>query len=394
MGQGFRLIVLMLSFLWLSSTQAFGASTSADALFTKGKSYHDGVGVAQNYDVARALYERAAAAGSTDAQLNLGYLYFVGEGVTRNFVTARKWYERAAKAGDVSAVKNLEFMNAQGLGIAKKRDVKPRKVTKTLPKPRGVKLGMTPENYLLEADTFEARAAKTLGPFYTRSSNFERVTIDAIEEVTVTVPMATAPVQSLATMAATAPTRDQFLARLRNRKSGLSTNTDVAVIGAFIFILTLISLILCSDFYVKNRKRATHKLAVEFFEKNRRTVRDAYFRYSAELREMRYAESKLDTVLSVLIVRYVLRNYGMDELGNKPKQGQLIGKIRTLALKNPAESRYLAGSLAPHILDLIRSDIRALDIEHETASTAPDFYTAPVATRAKPVWNPRIVSAN
>ncbi len=394
MGQGFRLIVLMLSFLWLSSTQAFGASTSADALFTKGKSYHDGVGVAQNYDVARALYERAAAAGSTDAQLNLGYLYFVGEGVTRNFVTARKWYERAAKAGDASAVKNLEFMNTQGLGIAKKRDVKSRKITKTLPKPRGVKLGMIPENYLLEADTFEARAAKTLGPFYTRSSKFERVTIDAIEEVAVTVPMAAAPVQSLATMAATAPTRDQFLTRLRNRKSGLSTNTDVAVLGAFIFILTLISLILCSDFYVKNRKRATHKLAVEFFEQNRRTVRDAYFRYSAELREMRYAESKLDTVLSVLIVRYVLRNYGLDELGNKPKQGQLIGKIRTLARKNPAESRHLAGSLAPHILDLIRSDIRALDIEHETASTAPDFYTAPVATRAKPVWKPRIVSAN
>lgn len=422
MGQGLRLFLLLVSVMWLTGAQAFAQSSSADALFNTGKSYHDGVGVTQNYDVARAYYERAAAAGSTDAYLNLGYLYFVGEGVPRNFVTARRWYERAAKAGDASAVKNLDFMNAQELGVPKKRVVKPRKAKsetepKTAPKiietplePVGANLALVPETYLLTSDVFEARAVKSLGPFYVHPSKIEGVNINVdppislpsntqVAQVVLTDVSSTTTVSIVSSgqsvsATAIAPTREQTLTRLRTGALGLPRNTDVAALGGLVFILTLISLILLSDFYVKNRKRASFDLAVEFFEENRRTVRDAYFRYSAELRDMRYAESKLDTVLSVLIVRYVLSTDDVDCAGPPRKQGRLVEKIRSLARTHPAKSRHLAGSLAPHILGLIRSDIRALDKEHETAPTAPDFYKAPEITPPKHIWKPRIVKAN
>jgi hypothetical protein len=402
MGQGARLIVLILSVLWLSGAQAFAASSSADALFDKGKAYHDGLGVTQNFDVARAFYERAAAAGSTDAQLNLGYLYFVGEGVPRNYLMARQWYERAAKAGDGSAVQNLAMMDARGLGLPQKIASKTRvenapdattqfKVT-SLP---AMKIS-SPEfdSYLFNTFPWEAQARKSLGPFYAQTAIKRGVVLLPIENLATSTETSVASAALVAPHSQTMSGKAPVLASRPSAELQRSRKTEIAALSGLVFILTLISLILFSDFYVKNRKRATRKLAVEFFEQNRRTVRDAYFRYSAELRDMRYAESKLDNVLSVLIVRYVLLTYGADEPGKAAKSGQLVDRICKLAGRHPAKSRHLALSLAPHIFDLIRSDIRALDKEHETAPTAPSFYQAPAAVPPRRRWKPRVVKAS
>jgi TPR repeat protein len=45
--------------------------------------YRDGLGVAQDYGLAREWYEKAAAAGNVPATTDLGWLYQKGLGITR-----------------------------------------------------------------------------------------------------------------------------------------------------------------------------------------------------------------------------------------------------------------------------------------------------------------------
>jgi hypothetical protein len=88
--------------------------------------YENGHGVPQDYDKARALYEKGAAAGDGEGTTRLGVLYASGLGVPQDYAKAREWYEKAAAENDANAIDNLGVLYASGLGVpqdyAKARD--------------------------------------------------------------------------------------------------------------------------------------------------------------------------------------------------------------------------------------------------------------------------------
>ena len=61
--------------------------------------YYDGLGVQQDFTVAREWYEKAAMLGGPRAMFSLGRLYEEGSGVPRDRDQARQWYQKALDAG-------------------------------------------------------------------------------------------------------------------------------------------------------------------------------------------------------------------------------------------------------------------------------------------------------
>ncbi len=90
-------------------TQAALTNDIPYALVRLGVFYDQGLGVEQNSTTARTLWEQAAAAGEPDALVQLGYLYEFGRGVTRDLATASDYYVQALSAGSPLAVD--EFLN-------------------------------------------------------------------------------------------------------------------------------------------------------------------------------------------------------------------------------------------------------------------------------------------
>ena len=70
------------------------ANARADALL--GFKYEHGLGVPQSFEVAAALYERAAEQGDPTGQYLLGMMYDKGHGVWEDTVLAHKWLNLAA----------------------------------------------------------------------------------------------------------------------------------------------------------------------------------------------------------------------------------------------------------------------------------------------------------
>ena len=56
----------------------------AKAWYRLGKKYYNGDGVPQDYDMARQLFEKAAAQENADAQYSLGVMYHNGNGVPQD----------------------------------------------------------------------------------------------------------------------------------------------------------------------------------------------------------------------------------------------------------------------------------------------------------------------
>ena len=119
------LSVILVLIFWSISSVSLGNAQSSESptnlvqtedLFLKARSYHDGQGVAQDFQIARELYLAAASNGDTRAMLNLGYMEFLGQGQAANHYKARGWYEFAASLDDEDAQKNIEMMNANVLG--------------------------------------------------------------------------------------------------------------------------------------------------------------------------------------------------------------------------------------------------------------------------------------
>ncbi len=82
-----------------------------------GVSYMDGLGIAQDYAMARQWFEKAADKGNQDAMRDLGVLYENGRGVSRDYAKAREWYENAAGKGDASAMFYLGVLYDSGRGV-------------------------------------------------------------------------------------------------------------------------------------------------------------------------------------------------------------------------------------------------------------------------------------
>ena len=82
-----------------------------------GLTYFLGLGVPQDYSLAKQWFEKAAAQGDDIAQYYLGLMYFHGLGVPQNYFLAKQWFEKAATQGGALAQYNLGVMYDQGLGV-------------------------------------------------------------------------------------------------------------------------------------------------------------------------------------------------------------------------------------------------------------------------------------
>ncbi len=77
-----------------------------EAQYYVGFMYGQGLGVAQDHDLAVSWYEKAAGTGHMGAQNYLGMMYFEGRDVARDFTRAFVYFELAAASGNQDAANN------------------------------------------------------------------------------------------------------------------------------------------------------------------------------------------------------------------------------------------------------------------------------------------------
>ncbi len=99
----------------------FVASGSAGACCNLGAIYLSGVGVAENAELARELYEMGAERGDSQSAVNLGYFYYYGRGPCDvDYVQAFECYASAAFVdGNPEAYWKLGDLYAGGRGVRK-----------------------------------------------------------------------------------------------------------------------------------------------------------------------------------------------------------------------------------------------------------------------------------
>lgn len=385
MGRICRLIVIGMTLLCLSSITAVADSPESQILFDRGKAHHDGVGAVQDFDLARIYYEQAAALGNTDAQLNLGYLYFVGEGVSKNYVVARNWYRAAAEAGDLSARENLVVMNRKGLGLPKVRT-----------KAHATATGKPPKSLSLEISNQASKltpASKTApnAPLVKQPVPDKISTLREPESVT-DVGMADNDISAEVIPLRPSDTNPST-ASPPQRHTEAAINPTVMRVG--LLGVAFLLLILCVESYRALQKaklqREARDLARQFFEPNRRLLREFYFRYPSVNRGFGDPNSGCATAISVLIVRFVLakKDKGLNVEHVLPKN--LSSKIISFVETYPAKSRHVAYTIMPNVLKLIQSDIRAFDTEHEALLDSSSIFNVISAKPRKQKWTPRIV---
>lgn len=77
---------------------------NAEAQFSLGNMYAEGLGVPQDDRQAASWFSKAAEQGFSPAQVNLGVMYTQGQGVEQNLVEAHKWFNIAGGAVDEEGV--------------------------------------------------------------------------------------------------------------------------------------------------------------------------------------------------------------------------------------------------------------------------------------------------
>jgi FOG: TPR repeat, SEL1 subfamily len=75
----------------------------AQAQFSLGVCYDDGINVRKDSAEAVKWYRKAAEQGHVDAQFFLGSCYFIGNGVRMDYAEAVKWFRKAADQGSADA---------------------------------------------------------------------------------------------------------------------------------------------------------------------------------------------------------------------------------------------------------------------------------------------------
>jgi len=83
----------------------------AEAQFSLGAMYEEGLGVNQDFARAAYWYLKAADQGHASAQNNIGSLYYNGTGVFRNKKKAKHWHTLAAAQGHQAAQRNLSKLD-------------------------------------------------------------------------------------------------------------------------------------------------------------------------------------------------------------------------------------------------------------------------------------------
>lgn len=98
-------VTLSLSSPWLYAETDFAQIKqdaqrgNAAAQYNLGVMYNQGLGVRQDYTLARQWYEKAASQGHAKAQVNLGMMYEGGLGVRQDLGAAKEWYGKACDGG-------------------------------------------------------------------------------------------------------------------------------------------------------------------------------------------------------------------------------------------------------------------------------------------------------
>lgn len=80
--------------LWQPFAQQGNGNTGAQ--YNLGLMYAQGQGVAQDYQQAKAWWQKAANQGDAKAQYNLGVIYAKGRGVVQDDKQAVSWFQKAA----------------------------------------------------------------------------------------------------------------------------------------------------------------------------------------------------------------------------------------------------------------------------------------------------------
>jgi hypothetical protein len=103
---------------WLTALEL----NDATAQYALGEQYYNGTGVATDYEQARYYWEQAAAQNHADAQYGLGILYREGHGVPADQTLAHTWLEKAATQGHTTAQTDLgrHYLGTQEFSQAQK----------------------------------------------------------------------------------------------------------------------------------------------------------------------------------------------------------------------------------------------------------------------------------
>jgi hypothetical protein len=89
------------------STQVMAERGVADAQFSLGLNFANGVGAAQDFAQAAIWYLKAAEQSHPLAQFNLGRMYALGQGLPCDVAQSLMWIQKSADLGDAGAQFNL-----------------------------------------------------------------------------------------------------------------------------------------------------------------------------------------------------------------------------------------------------------------------------------------------
>ncbi len=95
------------------------------SLVSFGATLNDGVNALKNgdYKTALIIFEDLSYKENNEAQNQLAFMYSKGLGVKEDFNKAKKLWEKAANKGLVQAQNNLGFMYERGLGVRQNKRI-------------------------------------------------------------------------------------------------------------------------------------------------------------------------------------------------------------------------------------------------------------------------------
>ncbi len=88
-----------------------------------GAMYHDGLGVAQDYQQSVKWHTLSAKQGVAAAQNHLGQMYVNGLGLPKDYQEGVKWFRLSAEQGFSDAQSNLGIMYANGWSVPKDNEL-------------------------------------------------------------------------------------------------------------------------------------------------------------------------------------------------------------------------------------------------------------------------------
>ena len=94
----------------LRKFRALAEQGSANAQYSLGLMYNNGLGVKQDYKESAKWYLKSVEQGHVEAQYNLGLMYGNGSGVLQNNVYAHMWFSIVASKGDENGALNRDII--------------------------------------------------------------------------------------------------------------------------------------------------------------------------------------------------------------------------------------------------------------------------------------------